>query len=194
VSEGASAGFRRVSFNCCEYFYSAHNRNPDGSDGVLRRTGDIDGPADFLQSIPAGARWITVYPHGPGTDGQPVLVEPSGHDGAFRAIAGAGGKLNYLKLRGVRSAAGYKAEASQRAVSAKEETKRQRDRDREARRDKSKSMAQAVLNASVGDQEAGNPWVSSSAAGRHPGLDRAISVTPVLPWANRSIRLVLLSY
>jgi hypothetical protein len=110
---------------------------------------------DLLKAaLTPGARWITIHPHGPGTDGQPVLIEPSGHDGAYRVIGGAGGKLNYLKLRGVRSEADYKAEASQRAASAKGEKKRQRERDREAGLDKSKAAAREVLKASVGDQEA----------------------------------------
>jgi len=44
-----------------------------------------------------------VRPNGPGTDGHPVLIQPAG-DGAFRVIGGAGGKLNYLQLTGVRFA------------------------------------------------------------------------------------------
>ena len=62
---------------------------------------------DLFKAIPPGARWITVRPNGPGTEGRPVLVQPAA-DGAYHVIGGAGGKLNYLKLTGVRSEASYK--------------------------------------------------------------------------------------
>ncbi len=31
----------------------------------------------FLKALPPGARWITVRPNGPGTDGHPVLIQPA---------------------------------------------------------------------------------------------------------------------
>lgn len=77
----------------------------------------MDSPLRLLlkaDAIPAGARWITVHPNGPGTSGQPVLIEPQ-PDGSARVVGGAGGKLNYLKLRGVKSHSDYKAEASEAA-------------------------------------------------------------------------------
>lgn len=61
-------------------------------------------------SIPEGAHWITIRPNGPGTKGQPVLIEPQ-PDGSARVVGGAGGSLNYLKLRGVKSHSDYKAQA-----------------------------------------------------------------------------------
>lgn len=66
------------------------------------------------ESIPAGAHWITVHPNGPGSKGQPVLIEPQ-PDGSARVVGGAGGSLNYLKLRGVKSHSGYKEEAASSA-------------------------------------------------------------------------------
>ena len=78
----------------------------------------LGAPIDLLKAdhgpTPADARWITVHPNGPGSKGQPVLVVPAGEGGAYRVIGGAGGKLNMLKLRGVKSEEHYKAEASER--------------------------------------------------------------------------------
>lgn len=42
--------------------------------------------------------WITVHPHGPGTDGQPVLVRNSQDGKHMVVIGGAGGHLNYLRI------------------------------------------------------------------------------------------------
>lgn len=89
-------------------------------------------PVLFLKaSIPDGARWITVHPNGPGTEGQPVLIQPNA-DGTAHVIGGAGGKLNYLKLRGVRKESEYKKEAEDRKKAKAEEKKLQRQRDKEA--------------------------------------------------------------
>lgn len=75
-------------------------------------------------AIPAGAHWITVHPNGPGSKGQPVLIEPQ-PDGSARVIGGAGGSLNYLKLRGVKSHSDYKAEAASNAKAKREQRKAQ---------------------------------------------------------------------
>lgn len=75
-------------------------------------------------SIPADAHWITVRPNGPGSKGQPVLIQPQA-DGSARVIGGAGGSLNYLKLRGVKSQSDYKAEAVASAKARREQRKAQ---------------------------------------------------------------------
>lgn len=80
--------------------------------------------------IPPGARWITVRPNGPGTEGQPVLIQEN-PDGSAHVIGGAGGKLNYLKLRHVKSESEYKREAEQRRKDKLEQRKEQRKRDKE---------------------------------------------------------------
>ena len=64
-------------------------------------------------SIPENARWITLHPNGPGTTGQAVLIQPNA-DGSAHVIGGAGGKLQFLKLRGVRKESEYKKEAEDR--------------------------------------------------------------------------------
>jgi SNF2 family DNA or RNA helicase len=75
-------------------------------------------------TIPAGARWVTVHPNGPGSKGQPVLIEPQ-PDGSHRVIGGAGGSLNYLKLRGVKSVSDYKEEAAGKAAERAQKRKDQ---------------------------------------------------------------------
>lgn len=97
-------------------------------------------------SIPEGARWITVHPGGPGSDGTPVLIQPQA-DGSAHVIGGAGGKLNYLRLRHVRKESEYKKEAEERKKSKKEEAKAQRQRDKEAGILESKNKAKQDLRA-----------------------------------------------
>lgn len=104
-----------------------------------------DRPILFLKaSIPEGARWITVHPNGPGSEGTPVLIQPQA-DGSAHVIGGAGGKLNYLKLRGVRKESEYKKEAEDRKKSKAEEKKLQRQRDKEAGILESKNAAKQAL-------------------------------------------------
>lgn len=82
--------------------------------------------------IPPGARWITVHPHGEGTKGQPVLVMPvSGKKGVYRVIGGAGGRLNMLKLRGIKSQEEYREAVRRKAKEKRAERKAQVERDKE---------------------------------------------------------------
>lgn len=88
-------------------------------------------PRLILKStIPAGAHWITVHPN-PGAKGQAVLVQPQS-DGSHRVIGGAGGSLNYLKLRGVKSVSDYKDEAKGKAAERAKERKEQTAADKAA--------------------------------------------------------------
>ena len=76
-------------------------------------------------AIPPGAHWITVNSHGDG-QGQAVLIEPQ-PDGSAKVIGGAGGSMNHLRLRGVKSHSDYQSEAragaAGRASAKKEQTK-----------------------------------------------------------------------
>ena len=104
-------------------------------------------PIFFLKaSIPDGARWITVHPNGPGSDGTPVLIQPN-PDGSAHVIGGAGGKLNYLKLRTVRKESEYKKEAADKKKAKAEEAKAQRAKDKEAGILESKNKAKDDLRA-----------------------------------------------
>lgn len=81
-------------------------------------------------SIPSNARWITVH-SSPGAKGQPLLIQPQ-PDGSHRVIGGAGGSLNYLKLRGVKSVSDYKKDAKSSADKRKEERKAKMEADKAA--------------------------------------------------------------
>lgn len=94
-------------------------------------------------SIPEGARWITVHPGGTGK-GQPVLIEPQ-KDGTARVIGGAGGSLNYLKLRGVKSHSEYKAEAAERQAEKRKARKEQIEADKAAGVHDAKQAARADI-------------------------------------------------
>lgn len=107
---------------------------------------------DFFKAdhgaIPPGARWITVHPNGDGTKGVPVLVEPAkDNSGTFRVIGGAGGKLNMLKLRGVKSEAEYKQQHAERAAAKRQASKEQIRRDKELGLHDSKVAARKQINA-----------------------------------------------
>lgn len=102
-------------------------------------------------SIPPGSRWITLHPGGPDSKGQPVLIQPQ-PDGSAHVIGGAGGKLNYLKLRGVRKESEYKREAEERKQSKAQEKKEQRQRDKENGILESKNKAKQALR----DQQRGH--------------------------------------
>lgn len=95
-------------------------------------------------SIPEGSRWITLHPNGPGSPGQAVLIQPN-PDGSAHVIGGAGGKLQFLKLRGVRKESEYKKEAAEKKKAKAEEAKAQRQRDKEAGILESKNKAKQDL-------------------------------------------------
>lgn len=104
-----------------------------------------DRPILFLKaSIPPGARWITVHPNGDDSKGTPVLIQPQA-DGSAHVIGGAGGKLNYLKLRGVRKESEYKKEAADKKKAKAEQAKEQRAKDKEAGILESKNKAKQAL-------------------------------------------------
>lgn len=68
---------------------------PTGWRGLLGRVAKA---AKAKQAANTGVEhWITVHPHGPGTEGQPVLVR-NNSDGTMSVIGGAGGNLNHLRL------------------------------------------------------------------------------------------------
>lgn len=82
-------------------------------------------------TIPEGARWITIHANGnKDAKGQPVLIQPQA-DGSAKVIGGAGGALNHLRIRAVRSESEYKAEAEKRRAEKREQAKAQRAEDKE---------------------------------------------------------------
>ncbi len=78
--------------------------------------------------LSAGQRWITVHPNGNQEKGVPVLIQDDG-GGTAHVIAGAGGRLNMLKLNKVKSPEEYKALARERRA----EERRKREEESKAR-------------------------------------------------------------
>ena len=100
-------------------------------------------------AIPAGARWITVHPGGnKNAKGQPILVVPHPHKkGAYSVIGGAGGKLNYLKIRELKSDQDYKAEAGERHAAKKQLEQQRIAADKEAGIHTGKTAAKQEITA-----------------------------------------------
>lgn len=93
-----------------------------------------------------GARWITLHPNGPGSKGTPVMVQEAQHgSGVFHVIGGAGGKLNYLKVSGIKPESSYKQEASERAKAKTEIKKVKAARDKEQGLEKGKGKAREAV-------------------------------------------------
>ena len=87
----------------------------------------------LLKALGPGERWITVFPNGKENKGVPVLVrETHGGSGVYHVIGGAGGKLNYLKMRGIKPEADYKAQAAERAAVQRKARQEQARMDRES--------------------------------------------------------------
>ncbi len=90
--------------------------------------------------ISEGARWITIHPNGPDEKGQPLMIQPNS-DGSAHVIGGAGGSLNYLKLRNVRSVEDYAKDAEAKRVKKTAERKEKAKKDKEAGIYESKTKA-----------------------------------------------------
>ena len=67
-------------------------------------------------------RWVTLHPHGEGTEGFPVLIRLDSKGGnSGHIVAGAGGSLNYRRITGIKSPEEYQVEARRRRAKAKAE-------------------------------------------------------------------------
>jgi hypothetical protein len=109
----------------------------------------------LIKATPAGARWITVHPHGKDEKGTPVLIQETRHgSGVYHVIGGAGGKLNYLKLRGVRSNEDYAQEVRQKQAVKREEQRRQVEREKELGLHESREKKRAAIREQVRGKEA----------------------------------------
>lgn len=85
----------------------------------------------LLKGLGSGERWITVHPSGKSEKGTPVLVrETKQGSGVFHVIGGAGGKLNYLKLRGLKSEKEYRQAVKERQSTKRDQSKEKREADR----------------------------------------------------------------
>lgn len=95
--------------------------------------GDLEEPArgvqkaGFAEAEGDGTRWITVHPHGnKDAPGHPVRIRPvAGKHGVYHVVGGADGKLNGLRLQGIKSPEHYRQESKARA---KDRRKAEKDR------------------------------------------------------------------
>lgn len=76
-----------------------------------------------------------------------MIRETKQGSGVYHVIGGAGGKLNYLKLRGVKSEKEYRAEAAQRQTAKRDQRAEQRKRDKEAGTYQSKQAEKKKVTA-----------------------------------------------
>lgn len=109
----------------------------------------------LVKALGAGERWITVRPGGnKDAKGVPVLVrETHTGSGVYHVIGGAGGKLNYLKLRGLKPESTYKQQAAERASARRQAAREQRQRDKEAGVAGVKQAAEASVSRQQREQE-----------------------------------------
>lgn len=120
-----------IPFNWQDAFAPGHYRKSFDSNRDTESKTNHSVKLLFIKalSVPADAHWITVHPHGEGK-GVPVLVqETKKGSGTFHVIGGAGGKLNYLKLHGLKDPKDYAKESAERAKSRRLEAKAQREQD-----------------------------------------------------------------
>ena len=84
-------------------------------------SGNLGTTAGGREVLKAGdIRWITVHPNGKDEPGRPVQIrQVAGHSGVFHIVGGADGKLNGLRLQGIKDPAQYKAESKGRAKEIK---------------------------------------------------------------------------
>ena len=87
-------------------------------------------------------RWITVHPNGEDEKGQPVLVKEH-KDGTASVIAGAGGRLNGLRLRKTKSKEEYrqKVQAKRDQIKAQKEQSKEREKAKEAEMNSAQKVA-----------------------------------------------------
>lgn len=115
----------------------------------------IDVPDNqLMKAAPEGTRWITVHPNGKDEKGVPIMIkESSGDPGSYYVVGGAGGKMNHLKLTGVKSK--EEAAADQKQKQAEKRAKKKAD-DKELAAsgmlDKKKAM-DAAVDAAAMDKE-----------------------------------------
>lgn len=104
-------------------------------------------------SIPENARWVTIHPSGSGK-GQAVLIQPQ-PDGSARVIGGAGGKLQFLKLRSVKSTSDYKEEAAAKSSEKRKAKAEQTKSDKAAGTYDAKQQARKDIQAQRKEAERG---------------------------------------
>lgn len=142
---------------------------PDDAVDITVWLGDEPELGHILKATPTGARWITVHPNGRDEKGVPVMIQETKHgSGVYHVIGGAGGKLNYLKLRGVKSEHEYRQEAGERQKARREQRKQQRERDKAAGTYEAKQQARQAVSDQRREHEAKFIETVSGAMGWDP--------------------------
>jgi hypothetical protein len=119
------------------------------------------------KALSPGERWITVHPNGEGTKGVPILITEH-PDGTASVIGGAGGKLNYLKLRGIKPQSSYREHAAESRKARQLVKKQQRQRDKELGLAKDKQAARDNVTAQQREHEKNYIKTVSEAMGWKP--------------------------
>lgn len=105
--------------------------------------------SELRKAAPAGTRWITVHPNGKDEKGVPILIKESAEEpGAYYVVGGAGGKMNHLKLTGVKSAEEHKEQQKERQAE-KRQAKKEEERElaKQGLLDKKKAADEAIDKA-----------------------------------------------
>ena len=96
----------------------------------------------LAKALGPGERWITVHPNGHDEKGVPVLIkETTRGSGVYHVIGGAGGKLNYMRIRPKAPDETLKDSIAARRKAKQEQKKVQAKRDKELGLDKAKKGA-----------------------------------------------------
>jgi hypothetical protein len=103
--------------------------------------------ATFLyKALGPGERWITLKPHGHDEKGVPVLIkETTQGSGVYHVIGGAGGKLNYMRIRPKAPDETLKDSIAARRKAKQEQKKVQAKRDKELGLDQAKKGAKEQI-------------------------------------------------
>lgn len=148
--------------------------------------------ADILKAqathepIRAGDRWITVHPWGDSVPGVPILIrEHPTKKGTYHVVGGAGGKLNYMELRGIKPQSDYKADASDRIAARKALERNRRKQDAEAGLTQPKSAKLAEIADRRNEARMG----FVRAIGRMAGWDESEMTFPAEKYAGLSERV-----
>ena len=84
-------------------------------ENLFAKAGKQGSFGSVMQDSEGSFRWITVHPWGKEEKGVPVKIRESKTEkGTWHVVAGAGGKLNYLRLTGVATPEEYKAKQKER--------------------------------------------------------------------------------
>ena len=100
----------------------------------------------MMKALGANEHWITVHPNGADSRGQPLLIRDN-PDGSASVLGGAGGKLNYLRLTGVKSKEQYKQHIQERHEAVKARKREQVEADKKAGVHEAKQEAKRQLTS-----------------------------------------------